>query len=241
MVGAQALPYSGPSIGATSSKSGEEDQLNFSMRSLRRRQWRLEKRGQGTVEFALAIPTIFILLFGIFEFGLLFFDLGTTNYAANEAARVAAQAGNGTTSCAALPGCAALFPPPIPPAVPPPCDGDCQALVAINQTQLGGTSLEQITSIHFRLLNTDGSTCPAGGCKENIWTFPNDGVNPPKLQPCPSAGCYDYSSRNTTYGKMDYLQVEIDFTYNWKTGLFEKFDHPKLSATYTVRIEPQKF
>lgn len=46
-----------------------------------------EQRGQAIVEFALAVPFIFMLIFGIIEFGRLMFSYSVVVSAAREAAR----------------------------------------------------------------------------------------------------------------------------------------------------------
>ena len=57
------------------------------------KRWIAGDRPQGTgqtlVEFALALPILLLLTFGIMEFGRLFQSWSTVNYAANEAARYA--------------------------------------------------------------------------------------------------------------------------------------------------------
>jgi hypothetical protein len=51
-------------------------------------------RGQGMVEFALAIPFILMLFGGLIEFGFFFFVYSSVNTASREAARYGAAAGN---------------------------------------------------------------------------------------------------------------------------------------------------
>ena len=47
------------------------------------------ERGQATVEYALVVPLIFLLVFGLFDFGRLFFTEMTLQYALRAAARYA--------------------------------------------------------------------------------------------------------------------------------------------------------
>lgn len=50
--------------------------------------------GQGLVEFALILPVLMLIIIGIMEFGLAYFDAGKTDYSAREVARGVAICGN---------------------------------------------------------------------------------------------------------------------------------------------------
>jgi Flp pilus assembly protein TadG len=60
------------------------------MRSLRRRQERRKEQGVALVEFALVAPLLFLLLFGIVEFGWAFVQYLDVRHGAREGARLAA-------------------------------------------------------------------------------------------------------------------------------------------------------
>jgi hypothetical protein len=49
------------------------------------------------------------------------------------------------------------------------------------------------------------------------------------------------TTRNVTHGSSDFMGVTIDYTYNWRTGLFASVTAPRLTATYYVRLEPQTY
>lgn len=53
------------------------------------RRFRGSDQGQGLVEFAVAIPIVLFLFFGVFEFGRFFYSRLTLQYAVAEAARFA--------------------------------------------------------------------------------------------------------------------------------------------------------
>jgi hypothetical protein len=53
-------------------------------------------RGQGTVEFALALPILLLIVFGMIEFGRMLFVYIVINSAAREAARYGITVGDGT-------------------------------------------------------------------------------------------------------------------------------------------------
>ena len=57
------------------------------------------EEGAAAVEFALVVSLLFVLLFGIMEFGLAFFELQNLRSATREGARAAASAALPTRSC----------------------------------------------------------------------------------------------------------------------------------------------
>ena len=59
---------------------------------------RLLQRGQATVEFALVLPILIVLLFGMLEFGSAYDHQTAMAYAVREGARVGASLGNGGTN-----------------------------------------------------------------------------------------------------------------------------------------------
>jgi len=64
------------------------------MKTLRtEKKWR-EDRGSSTVEFALVLPALMLVIFGIFEFGRMFMTYQMLNSAAREGARIAALPGS---------------------------------------------------------------------------------------------------------------------------------------------------
>ncbi|MHB8509841.1 MAG: TadE family protein [Candidatus Dormibacteria bacterium] len=190
------------------------------------------------VEFALVAPIFFFMLFGIMEFGIMMFDVATTRFAAEEAARTEAQVGTGGVSCPSLPGCLAIYPAKTPPADTT-CDADCQAIVAVHRTALGGVSLEQVNYVDVQQMQAgaSGSFTPvAGKCQR--YNF-NGSAYSGALGSCSN---YPASGRNVQAGQMDYVQVNINFTYNWLTGLFRSIaPSPTLDSKFLVRLEPQKF
>ncbi|MFY9614865.1 MAG: TadE family protein [Candidatus Dormiibacterota bacterium] len=191
------------------------------------------RRGQAMVEFSLITPVIFFVVFGIFEFGMLTFDLASSRFATSEAAKVVAQVGSLSPSCSIVKGCPARFGA----ALLPPndgCDADCQMLIAVNNTALGSTSLEQVDEIDLWKLKSDGTFAKLSPAvvqkyKMNSLT-PLGGSN------------YPASGRNTQLGTADFVQVDIVWTYNPLTGLFKNIvGAPQLTTSYIVRLEPQRY
>ena len=219
------------------------------------------KRGQSMVEFALVAPIFFFLLFGVLEFGLMMFDVTTTRFAAGEAARVEAQVGIQSTDCTTLPGCGEIYGPGYlllytaqgcdavcrakSPTPPPLCDADCQGIVAAHRTALGSTHLERINYVDVQKVTFSSGTnsfAPVVGvCQRYNW----DGSAYLSGAPAPDPGpCSNYpgSGRGVAAGSMDYIQVNINFTYKWLTGMFAAIlKSPTLDSKFIVRLEPQQF
>jgi Flp pilus assembly protein TadG len=70
------------------------------------RSWLSEDRGQDLVEFALSLPLLLLLLFGIMESGLIYLSFNTITNAAREGAHFGAisPANEGPSTCAAPSG-----------------------------------------------------------------------------------------------------------------------------------------
>jgi hypothetical protein len=191
------------------------------------------------VEFALIAPTFFLLMFGIVEFGILMFDVAASRFAAGEAARTEAVAGNLTVDCSSVPGCIKYHIGTFQ------CDADCQAVMAINQTAVGTTSLEKVNYVMIRQYACNpvsGSCLPSN----TVCLLKNldDSAHAVGLFPAAPINCLGYPSgaRSTTAAAPEYLSVTINFTYNWKTGLLAALAAPpRLDSTYLIRVEPQKF
>ena len=178
------------------------------------------------VEFALVAPVLFLVIFGVFEFGLLTFDLASSKFANSEAAKSVAQAGTSTPLCSSVNGCPKVYGN----AVGLTCDADCQAISAINLTALGTTALEQVNEIDMYQLKSDGTYARAGPVQKY------------SLNGNVQSGNYPASGRDTQLGSSDFVEVDIVFTYNPLTGLFQNVvGHPQLTTSYIVRLEPQRY
>ncbi len=69
--------------------AGAKNYANFSTRgrTIMNRQHRQKQRGVAAVEFALVLPVLLLILFGIIEFGLVMFDQAVITNASREGAR----------------------------------------------------------------------------------------------------------------------------------------------------------
>jgi hypothetical protein len=203
------------------------------------------KRGQAMIEFTLALPFLFFVLFGVFEFGLMMFSLGTSRWSAVEGARVVSEQGTLTQTCSQVPGCVGLAGGP---GAANACNADCQAVSFINTGPLGSTSIATIDEIDVTRLKVTTSGSPATSTLTPA-TKLADGtdcsgtcVNRYKLDFSPlGTPHYSPSKRDVQLGQTDYVQVLIKFHYQWKTGIFNQFPTPTLQAGVDIRLEPQGF
>ena len=61
-----------------------------------------EERGAAAVEFALVLPILLLIVFGLIQYGWLFYQVQETSYAVREGARVAAVGTQNTAGVQAL-------------------------------------------------------------------------------------------------------------------------------------------
>ena len=92
---------------------------------------RRRRRGQSLTEFALVVPVLMLLIFGVLDGGLLMFSVGTARYAAGEGSRLAASLGNAASA-------------------------DAQIVGAVRNT-VSSTSLFQVDEVDIYKLNQDGN------------------------------------------------------------------------------------
>jgi Flp pilus assembly protein TadG len=174
---------------------------------------RSNRCGQGLTEFAIVMPLLIVMLLGVFDAGVLMFGVGTSDFAVGEGARVAAEAGNAA-------------------------DADAQIIQAIQNTALHQPFV-QVTEIDIYKLNEDPVTgkltADANGCASNPCLNKYDANGNPLTAPWAS------STRNVTNGSSDFIGVIIKYQYNWKSGVLISATPLQLSATSTVRLEPQTY
>ena len=187
------------------------------------------------IEFTLALPFLMFVLFGVFEFGLMMYSLGSSRFASADAARVISEQGTLVINpCSSVAGCSALDRTTWP--LSGDCDADCQALSAINRGPLGTTSIATIDEIDVVQLKSDGSAdtgCAGSPCNLNRYTLDGQRIGSPT---------YPATTRGVILGSSDYAAITIKFRYRWKTGIFSSaFPVVSLSSTFNVKLEPQRF
>ena len=173
------------------------------------------KLGQSMVEFALVLPVLLLVIFGIIEFCGIYESLNTVNYAAREGARVGAIIG------------------------PTLSNADTQILQAIlNVTSNGGLLFSQVQKIEIFKSDENG-TVPAlaTGCA----AAPNEDIYNGQGTACGTAN-WPPSVRNATFNAQDYLGIRITFLYNWITSFVSASGgHLQMTSVSVQLIEPQNY
>jgi len=169
------------------------------------------ENGQTLVEFALAAPVFFAMLFGIVELGLLFKTRSAYQEGAQNAARAIAAASASDT------------------------DGLSQL-----RTILAGENLNNIQSVDIYDSTVGGATLSATSpSTPTITTYrytPTLGFtcgtgSPP---PCPAS----WTVRNRTLGSLDYVGVRITYRYRGVTGVIPPLT---LIQIATAELEPSQY
>jgi len=111
---------------------------------------RRHRRGQSLTEFALVVPVLFLLIFGVLDGSLLMFSVGTARYAAGEGSRQAAALGNAANA-------------------------DSKIVGAIRAT-VSSTSLFQVDEIDIYKLNQDGNGNRTPMINPEPWPSPSRNV-----------------------------------------------------------------
>lgn len=103
------------------------------------------ERGAALVEFAIVTPMLFLLLFGIVDFGLQFANLNAMRQGTREGARQAVVATFGTSNYCSLTGVSAP-------------DSDGAHLICLTKDRIGLTSSDVRVNVRFTTTNNVGRT-----------------------------------------------------------------------------------
>lgn len=175
-----------------------------------------ERRDKGAtlVEFAIVMPLLLLLMIGIMEVGVAFYDYLTIERATLEGVRTASFTGDAI-------------------------DADCQTITNI-VTDLPGGFLDRITQIEIFHADTAGHQIPG---ETNIWQYlgpdPIDcGTSWSKIQPWPA------TSRYTTAGPsrpLDIIGVRIRMDRNWISNFPPFTGAYTIDEKSILRMEPEVF
>ncbi len=109
-----------------------------------------------------------------------------------------------------------------------------QQIVQAIQRIVGQTSLYDVNEIDIYKLNQDGNgNLTQDPTRTN--RYRSDGSAMLTPEPWLAA------SRDVRSGNSDFLGVTINYTYNWKAGLFSALGPVTTTATVYIRLEPQSF
>jgi len=181
------------------------------LRSLARRE---DQRGQGLVEFALAVPVLILVVVSVAELGLAFGNTHTLGYGSREGARVgSALAAGRVTSCAEG----------LDPA------GVDKTLVAAVQRILKspGSGIDVSNVEEIRIFKADASGAQVG-TQVNVWKYVGTG-NGPEVDPGEGSIYIDFDqygatgwaacARNNDGAAPDSIGVTVSYRYDFITPL----------------------
>ncbi len=174
-------------------------------------------RGATLVETAVVFPLVALLIFGVAEFSLALKDWLSIGHASREGARLAATLGADVQA-------------------------DNAALVAVVEA-LAGANMDNVTSIIIR--NPDNPFGEATKYQYNPGP-PCDWIPCPDFFAGGSPGAAPYSTpgyvptdRDVSAPTTGRVEVIVNFTHNWITGLWG--DTSSWSSSTIMRIEPSIF
>ena len=176
---------------------------------------RSSTRGQGLVEFSLAMPIFFLIVMGVLEFGFLYNSILTVQYAARQGVSAAAQAG-------AMDG------------------ADCAILKAVETALTLPIDKSRITSVEIFESDADGNPVPG---VEN--TYVRTGLRDcpgSETQPYTLGGDEGYPQTtrgDSLSGGLDIVGVRIAYLYGGLTPLALGRTW-SVSDGATLRMEPKQ-
>jgi Flp pilus assembly protein TadG len=173
-----------------------------------------ESWGQALVEFAMVLPLLMLLIFGIIEFALINASIGAFNFATQDAARFAAIAG--------------------------PTDPTADATMLAQEIlpHVNGIVAAQLQTVEVFKANEDGS------CFGGTFSFPCPAQDDHffTAQTSQWTGQWTPDKRNDQLVTGDYLGVRISYVYTYITAFFATASPAvPLSAESIQRVEPQEY
>lgn len=171
-------------------------------------------RGQSLVEFALIIPLLLLLIFGIIEFALINASIGSFNFATQDAARFAAITG------------------------PTDPNSDATMLAQVILPKVNGIVAAQLQTVEVFKANEDGS------CFSGAFSFPCPAQSDHLYTASTGqwTGQWTPAQRNDQLVTGDYLGVRITYVYTYITAFFATTSPSiQLSVQSIQRVEPQEY
>ena len=171
------------------------------------------KHGQAMVEFALIVPFVFFLIFGVMDGSLLVFSVVSTQFAAAQGDKAAAQAGNAKS----------------------PEDADQLALDAVRRV-VGPTTIIKVIKVEIFELNRDVVTGALSPNLNHLNSYNLDGTfwNG-------TIQHWDPVTRSVTNGNSSYIGLKLYYSYTLHATFLPNALPSVFSATSDGRIEPQTY
>lgn len=163
------------------------------------------------VEFALVLPILMFLLFGVLEGGLYVFVLGTARYGAEEVARQESQSANAANA-------------------------DSVAIAALAKTAAGTTKLGQVVEVDiYRMTQASNGTLIVDNSHYNRYKIDGSCLNACSSNTWPS------TTRNVIDQQSDFLGVTLVMKYNWLSGKTLGQPPIVFNTNFEIRLEPQTY
>ncbi len=181
-------------------------------------QWRKRRdeagqAGQSLVEFALVMPIFILLIMGLIEYGFLYNNILTVQYASRQGVSVAAEAGS--------------------------LDGaDCYVLRAVEDALRSPTNRTSVEAVEVFESDTNGDAIPG---RANRYIRSGTLACPGSDQPYSLVGAEGYPQTlrgDSLSGGLDLVGVHIDFTYYGITPIGAGRSWA-VSDGSTLRMEPK--
>lgn len=167
---------------------------------------RASGRGQSLVEFALVLPLMLLILFGMMEFGFVFSHHLTLEYATREGARLGAALGAGTDDAP----CSGTSPEPV----------DWQIIAAVQRVITSpGSQVPPARINQIRIYKATATGAETAGVV-NVWV-PGSGptVDGEPLQFTPSGGTGWSACGRNSGASPDSIGISLVYSYGYVTPL----------------------
>jgi len=168
------------------------------------------RRGQSLVEFAMIVPVILLLLVGMLEFGFIFDQTMTLNYATREGARSGAAFANGNSTTMI---CNSSV------------DIDKNIIAAVQRViEAPGSRVDPAQVAEIRIYKAT-STGAQSGSAANVWTYDDNGgpsVDGANLDFSPASTNWNACTRDNTWSggsAPDSIGISVSYTYQMVTPL----------------------
>ncbi len=179
-----------------------------------RRSRRERQRGQGLVEFTLAVPVVVLILLSVAELGLAFGNVNTVGYGSREGARVgSALATGGVTDCSGG-------------SDPTLVDATLvSAVQRILKSPGSGIDISKVQEIRiFKATSTGGETSG----RVNVWRYTGERTGP-EVDPGPGSAYIDFNlfgsnswpacSRDNSASTPDSIGVTVKYRYDFTSPM----------------------